>query len=178
MRIYVPYLPSFMTKKWIVYLFGLLISFSLQAQPTQKDSAGIFSRITRELSAFQIDTTVPPADRTTKIIRKLSALRGGFNINEAIAYKIQEDRTKKERPESELIRLQHSFSAGEGRRWLDNAVVHIYRSTFSYRELKKLVRFYRSSAGRRMADVFPLLMLKSLMAAQLIQQRILDEPAG
>ena len=56
----------------------------------------------------------------------------------------------------------HVFCEGGGRRWLDNAVTHIYRELFTYGELKALAKFYCSSAGQKMTVNFPILMMQSM----------------
>jgi uncharacterized protein len=157
-----------MEKKWIIYLFVMLISFSVHAQA----DPGIFDRISRAVGDYRLDTTRVPDDKTTRAIIQLRKLKGGFNINESIAYKIREDELKKEKPPELLDRLRQSFENGDGKRWLDNAIIHIYREAFTYRELKKLVKFYKTSAGQKLAIDFPLIMMKSLMAAQQIQEQL------
>ena len=135
-----------------------------------QDSLGIFQRIGAGLKDYKLDTSAAPDDKITKKIRELRALRGGFNINEAIDFKIEEDRQKNEVPKEELDKLAAFFKAGNGRQWLDNAVTWIYRQHFTYPELKQLVRFYRTSAGKKMADDFPIIMLKTLRAGEMIKE--------
>jgi hypothetical protein len=157
-----------MEKKWIIYLFVMLISLSVRAQA----DPGIFDRISRAVGDYRLDTTRVPNDKITRTIIQLRELKGGFNINEAIAYKIREDEVKKEKPPELLAMLGRSFESGNGKRWLDNAVIHIYRDAFTYRELKKLAKFYKTAAGQKLATDFPLIMMKSLMAAQQIQEQL------
>ncbi len=141
------------------------ISFTLKAQ----DSL-IFQRLTEELKNFKPDTSNVPNDRTTKKINELRSLRGGFNINEAIAYKIAEDISKEPEKKNELEKLKQSFETGNGKRWLDNAVTWIYRKEFTYKELKQMVRFYKTKAGQKFAKAAPFLMLKSLAAGETVKQ--------
>jgi hypothetical protein len=54
-------------------------------------------------------------------------------------------------------------------------MIHIYRQHFTYNELKQLVRFYKTSAGKKMAKDFPLIMMKSLIAAQIIHDTLIAE---
>jgi len=137
------------------------------AKHTQ-DFAGI-ERIMKEVSTYKPDTTSPPADKITQKIIELRKLRGGFNVNEAIAFKLEEDRQKGETPADVQKKLADFFTAGNGRRWLDNATIWLYRNRFSYAELKRLVKFYRTSAGQKMASDFPVIMLESLAAAQTLK---------
>lgn len=135
-----------------------------------------FDRISLELEAYKPDTSTPPNDRSTQTIREIMSMRGGFNINEAIEYKLQEDRARGDIAEVDLNRLALYLQSGEGRRQLDNAVIWIYRNTFNLKELQQIKSFYATSAGQKMADRFPVLMLKSLAAAQLLKDGFMKEP--
>lgn len=59
---------------------------------------------------FEIDTTAVPDDALSEKIRELRKLKAGFNINEAIAYKMAEARSRKRtyrngiRPDKRLYR--------------------------------------------------------------------------
>lgn len=143
-----------------------ILSFAGYSQ----DSLGIFQRIAASIKEYKLDTSAAPDDKITRKIIELRALKGGFNINEAIDFKIEEDRQKKEVPKEELDKIAAFFKAGNGKRWLDNAVIWIYRQHFTYPELKQLVKFYRTSAGQKMATDFPIIMLKTLRAGEMIKE--------
>ncbi len=146
------------------------LGFSQSDTSSKIIDTGIFDRIASSVKNFQLDTSAVPDDRVTKKIVELRSLRGGFNINEAIEFKIAEDRQKNEVPSAELDRFARFFSSGEGKRWLDNAMVWIYRKDFTYNELKKMVKFYKTSAGQKMAKDFPVIMMQSLRAAEMIKE--------
>jgi hypothetical protein len=110
-----------------------------------------------------------PDDKITKKIIELRNLKGGFNINEAIEYKLQEDRQKGEIAEAEVTRFSAFMTKGNGKKWLDNAVIAIYRQHFTFKELKQLVKFYKTPAGQKMSEQFPVIMMQSLMAAETIK---------
>lgn len=146
----------------------LLLSCCFGQDTTNNASASIFELMMTEMKDFKIDTSDVPEDKTTRKIRELRALRGVFNINEAISFKLEEDRSKKEKSPEELQKLADYIQKGRGKVLLDNAITWIYRKEFTYPELKALVKFYKTSAGQKVADRFPLVMLKSLAAAQMI----------
>ena len=152
----------------------MLQAAGLAAQVDTADT-NIFAKITSEVQAYKIDTTSAPDDKKTRKILELRRLRGGFNINEAIAFKQGEDDSKKEIPEATRTLLKNEFANGAARRQLDNAVVWIYRQHFSYKELKQFVRFYRKPAAQKLATDFPVIMLKSLMAAEMIRESVLKK---
>ena len=155
-----------------LFLIGFFLSL---AGYTQRDSTsinnttGIFEQLSKSLKEFQLDTTSPPADKLSRKIMELRELRGGFNINEAIEFKIGEDRKEAKVPKAELDKIHEFFMTGNGKRWLDNAVTWIYRRHFTYAEIKKAVNFYRTTAGQKMATVFPVIMMESLRAAEMIK---------
>lgn len=159
-------------KKLLLALILFCISWPLWAQQDtlpHADSLSVFNRITQSVGQFIPDTTAPPDDKITRTIVKLRALRGGFNIAEAIEFKLEEDRRKGEMEAAQLDALAYFFTKGNGKRNLDHAITHIYRDLFTYRELKSLVRFYKKSAGQKLAREFPLIMLQSLAAAEMLK---------
>ncbi len=152
----------------VVACFIATIGFSQADTAENKTMPGIFSKLMQSAQVFQPDTTTPPDDKITRKIVKLRRLRGGFNINEAVDFKIEEEWQNKETPEAELEKKARFFKSGEGKRWLDNAATWVYRQQFSYKEIKKMVRFYKSAAGQKLAEEFPVIMIQLLKAAETI----------
>ena len=156
------------------FIACIVLGFPVQDIKAQ-DSAGmaeIFQRITTEMHSFKIDTSSVPEDRITAKIRELQSIKGVFNINEAISFKLSEEDKENKTPKETLNKLRQSMLHGEGKRWLENAVIHIYRKHFTYNELKKMVKFYKTSAGQKLADQFPFIMMKSLLAGQVVHDWI------
>ena len=162
-------------KKFCVLLFLASCFFNAKSQSDSVKLAGIFDRVTREVQAYKLDTSAAPDDKMTRKIRELRELRGGFNINEAIDFKMQDEEKENKTPKATLNYLREQFHHGKGKTWLDNAVIHIYRDHFNYRELKQMVKFYRTSAGRKLATDFPFIMMKTLMAGQAIHDVLVKE---
>ena len=73
-------------------------------------------------------------------------------------------------PKAELDKVETFFKSGNGKRWLDKTMIWIYRNHFTYSELKKLVKFYKTPAGQKMATELPLIMVKSLKAGEMIKE--------
>lgn len=158
---------------WILLLclFAVKSSFAQTTDTANaKQLASVFERLTREMGGFKPDTTAPPADKVTQKIIELRSLRGGFNINEAIAFKLEEEKQKGEMPADAQQKMKDYFTTGNGGRLLDNAVIWIYRKQFTYDELKDMVKFYKTAAGQKMAEAFPLIMLKSLAAGEMLKK--------
>ncbi len=155
-----------------ILLFILLANnLFAQTDTAKKNSTpAIFDRIAKSITDFQLDTTAAPDDKITRKIIELRNLRGGFNINEVIDFKIEEDRQKNEVPKAELEKVAMFFKSGNGKKWLNNAMIWIYRNHFTYSELKKLVKFYKTPVGQKMATELPLIMVKSLRAGEMIKE--------
>ncbi|MEO6612333.1 MAG: DUF2059 domain-containing protein [Chitinophagaceae bacterium] len=147
----------------------LLLSLLGQAANAQ-DSSSVFESISKAMKEYVLETSEVPADKITAAIKELRSLKGGFNINEVVEFKISESIQKNEGSKDELLQLSRSFQNGLGKKWLDNAVTWIYRKHFTYEELKAMVKFYKTSAGQKMAKEFPVVMLNSLAAAETIQK--------
>ena len=163
----------------LVYLSFICCSISVicAAQPDTANQAAteLFRRITQSIHQYRLDTSAAPDDKLTHKITELRDLKGGFNINEAISFKIAEDREKNELPKADLDKLAAFFNSGKGKLWLDNAITWIYRRNFTYREIRQMVRFYKTSSGQKMAREFPTLMLQSLRAAELIKEMYIQQ---
>lgn len=148
--------------KLLAILIFLLNVLRVEAQA---DST-VFERIKGEVSAYKPDFSPPPDDRLTSAIKELRQLGGGFNINEAIAFKLAEDRKEGKISQDDFDRLGDYLIRGEGAEKINNAVNRIYRDQFSLKEIKQLIKFYRTPAGKKMNRQFPVMMLKSLMIAE------------
>ena len=155
-------------------LFFILFTIWSNAQKDTTTSP-IFEKIALEMKEFKLDTTSVPNDKLSKSIEKLRRLKGGFNINEAIEFKIAEERSKENAPTEELDKIEAFFKNGNGKKWLNNAVIWIYRKQFTLKEINQLIRFYKSSAGQKMAEKFPILMLQSLKAGEEIKENFVQQ---
>jgi uncharacterized protein len=155
---------------FLVLLGTITAAFSQADSVFKANYPSIFERISKSIKEYKLDTSAAPNDKITMKITELRNLRGGFNINEAIEFKLEEDKQKGEIPAAELAEFAAFMKSGNGKRWLDNAVVWIYRNHFTYRDLKQMVKFYKTAAGRKMAEDFPIVMLESLTAAEKIKE--------
>ena len=144
-------------KKIIFISFCLFQLFGF----SQVENTNIFDRISETMKTFEIDTLAAPNDKVTAKIKELRNLKGGFNINEAMDYKIMEAKIKNEITEIEYQKINAFLTQGNGKKWIDNAIIWIYRKQFTYKEIKQLVKFYKTSAGKKMAKDFPIIMIQS-----------------
>lgn len=150
-----------MKKSVVVLCFFILNLFGAQNQKPE-----IFQKVSAAVKDFKVNTSAVPEDQFTREIRKLRVTKGGFNINEAILFKIGEDQQKGDLNKEEAEKLEQFFSTGKGKTDLDNAVIWIYRDLFTIREIRKMTQFYNSSAGQKVSQNFPLIMVESLKAVE------------
>ena len=124
------------------------------------------------MKSFKLDTSEVPNDELTRAILELRNTRGAFNINNVITYKITGERSKKEIPAEEIDELEAFFKEGNGKKWLNNAVIWIYRNQYTLEEVKQIKEFYKTSAGQKMGNSTPIILLQSLKAAELITENL------
>ena len=67
------------------------------------------------------------------------------------------------------------FKNKKGKKWLNNAIIWIYRKQFTLKEINQLIKFYKSSAGQKMTEKFPILMLQSLKAGEEIKEHFVQQ---
>jgi len=154
-------------KKSFVILFCL---FQLTAF-SQQDSPEIFKRISESMKTFKIDTSAVPNDKLSDKIREFRSLKGGFNVNEAMEYKIAEARSKNEITEAEHQNLKRFLENGNGRKWLDNSIIWIYRKHLNLKEVEEAIKFYKTSAGKKLANDAPIIMMQSVKAAEMVMEK-------
>ena len=162
----------------IFYLLTLF--FTIQEARAQKDtttnsSTNEIMRIVNDLKSYKPDTSDAPNDKLTRKIQEFRTRKGGFNINTVMDYKIQEDLGKNEMSKENAEKLKQEFTTGRARRLLDNAIIWLYRKTFTYKEMKQLARFYNTKAGQKYSEFFLPMLLKSVVAAETIQKQIMQE---
>jgi len=127
-----------------------------------------YAKLASEVKSFTADTTAVPEDELTQAIRTLRQTRGGLDAKVAVMLKIKEDvgngKLKKEQAE----KLQAFFTSGQGAKWLENAVIRIYRQHFTLAEIKEITAFYATEAGRKMSENFPVVVMESMKAAETV----------
>lgn len=157
-------------KKILLFAFmGCFLAITARAQNDslqEQKVTNLIHRIINTTSKFKIDTTAVPNDRITKKILELRKYRGSFNVDALIDFKLRQDKNNHQISEAEYNREYHFFKDGIGRRWIDNAVIWVYRKHFTYKELRSLARFYKSPAGQKWGSEFPIVIIQVGMAAE------------
>ena len=154
----------------IVFCFVVYNSVAQNGTTTNEAAGSTFEKWSSEMKDYTVDTSSAPDDRITKKIIELRRVKGEFNINEVINIKLHEDLQKQNSPNNSLEQLSQFYQSGAGKRWLDNAVIWIYRKHFTYKELTSLVKFYKTSAGQKLTSTFPVILMQSSKAAEQINE--------
>ena len=168
-----------MRKYFGISLFSIFFTsfcFSQSDTTSISNHLSTFEKITKEIENFKVDTSSVPNDKISKKIIELRKLRGGFNINEFLEFKLTETKQKSDISKEEFDKISDFLNYGNGKKWLDNSMIWIYRKHFTYKELKKLVKFYKTPIGNKMATDFPIIVLKSVTAAEAIRNLYNNKP--
>ena len=163
-------------KKISIFLFISLFYFNgifAQNENASQNLPPVFQRIAEGMKNYKLDTLTPPDDKSTRLIVELRELKGGFNINEFLQFKMEEESQKPENDTKEFREAMDFFTTGNGKKWLDNAVINIYRNHYTEKELKALVKFARTNAGQKMASETPLIILQAASAGEMIKEQYL-----
>jgi hypothetical protein len=151
-----------------VVLFTLLLFISALPAAAQIDS-GFIAKL-KSLDSFdglKGDTVAVPEDQLTKKIRQLRAERSGLTTETLIRIKISDEQEKDKTHGKEYYqRLIEEMTTGKTGRLLENCMLNLYRRNFTEPEIDELIRFYKTSAGKKMDTNYFLLMVQSVKDAE------------
>ena len=161
-----------MKRNYYFFLFTCLFCMAgaaAQSKTSVQENPFAFKSIESIMNNYKLDTVTPPNDKKTHLIQELRELKGGFTINSFIQYKLEEEGQKPENNPEDFKKAQQFFAKGNGKKWLDNAVVNIYRSHYNKKEIKTLVRFHRTAVGKKVAAETPFIIIQAAAAAEMIK---------
>lgn len=116
----------------VTFLFCAFLSSKAQEDVT---ASKIFKALS-DSNTFKLDTSTAPADILTRKIKQLRSIRGNFNPNELIKFKIKEEQSKsKEFPPEFYKRLLTEFETGTANVKLENTIINLYRKYFTLKIL-------------------------------------------
>jgi hypothetical protein len=145
----------------LLFLFG---------KPSHAQLDSVFLKQLKALDTSNIlktDTLAVPDDRITAKIRELRQERGGLTIPSILQMNLAEAQKKDTVHSSNYYQdMVYDITNGNTARLLNNCVVNLYRQSFTEAEIDDLVRFYKTSAGKKMNTVFILLLVRSLKDAE------------
>lgn len=151
-------------KKILIALCFLLPASSF----AQVDSSFLLKIIQAETADFlKTDTLAVPEDALTQKIRQLRREKNGIDIEMVLQIKIREEQEKDTVHGRDYYdKLLTEITTGKTGKLLDNALINMYRQTFTEPEIDDLLRFYKTSAGKKMNSDYILLIIRSVKDAE------------
>ncbi len=135
-----------------------LLSFS------QIDSAFILKLKSLDTAnILKTDTVTVPNDPLTQKIKQLLSEKNGLSVKAILKIKIMEEQQKDTVHSKEFYsRLNEDIATGKTSKLLENSLINIYRRTFTENEVDELVKFFQTSAGKKMDKEFLFLLVQSV----------------
>jgi len=141
-----------------IVLLAPLLSFS------QIDSAFILRlKALDTANILKSDTASVPNDAFTQKIKQLLGEKEGLSVVAILKFKIMEEQQKDTVHSKEFYKkLMEDITTGKTSKLLENSLVNIYRRTFTENEVDELIKFFQTSAGKKMDKEFLLLLVQSV----------------
>ena len=147
--------------KHIILVQVILIPFLSFAQI---DSAFILKlKALDTANTLKADTVTVPNDAFTQKIKQLLGEKNGLSVKAILKIKIMEEQQKDTIHSKEFYRkLTEDITTGKTSKLLENSLINIYRRTFTENEIDELIKFFQTSAGKKMDKEFLLLLVQSV----------------
>lgn len=112
---------------------------------------------------LKTDTVAVPNDAMTQKIRQLLGQKNGLSVAAILRLKITDEQQKDTVHSKEFYKkLTEEITTGQTSKLLENSLVNIYRRTFTESEIDELIKFFQTSAGKKMDKEFLLLLVQSV----------------
>lgn len=154
--------------KIFIYLLFLLPVFSY----SQIDTS-FFTKIKSLDTAniLKLDTDAVANDLFTKKIKQLRKEKQGLNLETVLGIKLMEQQKSDTVHSKEFYdKLHAEITTGYTSRLIENSLVNLYRRLYTEQEIVDLIKFYKTSAGKKMDKEYILLMVESIKDAEQLLQ--------
>jgi len=144
---------------------------------SQIDSAFILKlKALDTANILKTDTVTVPNDALTQKIKQLLGEKNGLSVGTILKIKIMEEQQKDTVHSKEFYRkLTEDITTGKTSKLLENSLINIYRRTFTENEVDELIKFFQTSAGKKMDKEFLLLLVQSVKdGEQLLKLAVKD----
>jgi hypothetical protein len=147
--------------KLIILVQAILIPF---LSFSQIDSAFILKLKSLDTAnILKTDTVAVPNDALTHKIKQLLEEKNGLSVAAILKIKIMDEQQKDTVHSKEFYRkLMEDITTGTTGKLLENSLINIYRRTFTENEIDELIKFFQTSAGKKMDKEFLLLLVQSV----------------
>ena len=164
--------------KLIILLQAMFIPFICFSQI---DSAFILKlKALDTANILKTDTVAVPNDALTQKIKQLLGEKNGLTVTAILKIKIMDEQQKDTVHSKEFYRkLMEDITTGKTGKLLENSLINIYRRTFTENEIDELIKFFQTSAGKKMDKEFLLLLVQSVKdGEQLLKLAVKDLEKG
>jgi len=144
---------------------------------SQIDSAFILKlKALDTANILKTDTAAVPNDALTQKITQLLGEKNGLTVAAILKIKIMDEQQKDTVHSKEFYRkLMEDITTGKTSKLLENSLINIYRRTFIENEIDELIKFFQTSAGKKMDKEFLLLLVQSVKdGEQLLKLAVKD----
>lgn len=118
-------------------------------------------------NVLKLDTAAVPDDALTAKIKELRKEKKGLNLETILKIKITEEQQKDTLHSKAFYdAMLNDVTTGKTSKLIDNSLINLYRRNFTEAEIDELVKFYKTSAGKKMDKEYILLMVESMKAAE------------
>lgn len=118
-------------------------------------------------NVLKLDTAAVPNDALTAKIKDLRKEKKGLNLETILKIKITEEQQKDTSHSKAFYdALLDDVTKGRTSKLIENSLVNLYRRTFTEPEIDELIKFYKTSAGKKMDKEYILLMVESIKGAE------------
>ncbi len=116
---------------------------------------------------LKLDTAAVPDDALTAKIKELRKEKKGLTLETILKIKITEEQQKDTAHSKAFYdALLDDVTQGRTSKLIENSLVNLYRRNFTEPEIDELIKFYKTSAGRKMDKEYILLMVESIKDAE------------
>lgn len=124
---------------------------------------------------LKADTAELLDDALTRKIQQLRSEKGGVSIETILQIKMAEEVKDTSLSSAYYKDLKAEVTSGRTAHLISNCVINLYRRYYTESEIDEMIRFYRTSAGKKSSSEQLLLMLQSVKDSELILKKVSEE---
>lgn len=151
--------------KAVVFCLAFLLPICSIAQMDTAFIAKLKSLDTANM--LKLDTATVPNDPLTAKIKQLRSEKKGLTLETIIKMKLAEQQQSNTTHSKDYYdKLMEDVTKGKTSKLIENSLINLYRNNFTEPEIDELIKFYQTSAGKKMDKEYILLMVESMKDAE------------
>ncbi|MDQ6763013.1 MAG: DUF2059 domain-containing protein [Bacteroidota bacterium] len=151
--------------KLLVFCLALLFPIHSFTQMDTAFIAKIKSLDTANI--LKLDTAAVPNDVLTAKIKQLRSEKKGLTLETILKIKLSEEQQKDtSHSKAYYDALVADVTKGKTSKLIENSLINLYRNNFTEQEIDDVIKFYKTSAGKKMDKEYILLMVESIKDAE------------